>query len=141
MKRESQHDLENEMCAVRLLRTWKQVEAHKLPLKYICDFALYAGGRLAGFAEFKRRKVSVEKYPTVILSLHKAMVGTELAEVSGTKFLFVVQWDDAFGYHVITRPFSSYKIQQGGTFHRCDQEDVEPVIHLPFTGFKFMGED
>jgi len=139
MKRERPSDLENEMEAVRLLRTWKHVEAHKLPIKYIVDFALYAGGRLEGFAEFKRRQCSVEKYPTVILSLHKVMEGVRLAKCTATKFIFAVKWDDAFGYKVLEEPFAN--VSQGGTFRRCDEDDVEPLLHIPFTGFKFMGED
>ena len=140
MKRERQSDLDNEMAAVRLLKSWKQVDACKLPLRYIVDFALYRGGRLCGFAEFKRRKCSVEHFPDVILSLHKVLAGVEYAEATNTKFIFAVQWDDAFGYKVIGKPFTD-KIGQGGTFKRFDQEDVEPVIHVPFTGFKFMGEE
>lgn len=109
----------------------------KLPLGYEIECAMESGGSIAGFCEFKRRKVDMGAYPTLILSLHKYKQLVSYSWVSDGALLFV-RWNDRDAVHRVPSKHIGYKIAWGGRTDRRDWQDTEPVVHIPIEEFNVL---
>ena len=128
---------------IKFFRDLKETEAYsdtrfrKLPLSYQLECAMEhtPTGKVMGFCESKRRKNLREKYPTLILSLHKYRELQAVREFA-TALLFV-RWDDRDGVHEITE-YADADIRWGGRKDRGDWQDEEPVVHIPVDDFDLI---
>ncbi len=74
---ESRSDLSNEDRIRRDLEEYWHVTIVKLPIAYRVDFSILNRYQvILGWLEAKDRKHASDRYPTVILSLHKAIRST-----------------------------------------------------------------
>jgi len=131
---ETQKDLTREKSIGDVLaRVWK-AELHKLPRSYHVDWMITKNKQVKAFAELKCRNNASNQYPSLMLSLHKWMHGKQLAaEVSGD-FLIIVQWQDGLFYFKESGFDVTYNF--GGRKDREDDQDMEPVVHIPVNYFK-----
>lgn len=93
------------------------------------------------FFEVKRRKVSWQTYPTLMLSLRKVRDMIELERLTSLPVNLVVQWDDALG---IVRPAmvaDKLTLSRGGRWDRNDAQDIEGVAHFDIELFTMLKEE
>ena len=128
--------------------------AHVWPLKLIklpklaaADFIALKDGRARSLIEIKARTTKLDQYPTLMLSMSKAVALKTVTRETGLPSIIVTTLTDrhsneCFWYwHKLTDlPLGeSYRIEVGGRTDRNDAMDVEPVIMIPYTDFKSGG--
>jgi hypothetical protein len=106
--------------------------AFKNPMSYRVDFSLIREGDIVAFAEVKRRYHTFGKYPTFMLSLAKYIAACEMARMTSTTALVIVQWDDVTGYALFPCEFT---LAIGGRDDRGDGQDKEPCIYVALKHF------
>jgi Holliday junction resolvase len=126
---ESASDVDNELLVVTELCDRWHCTARKVPISYHFDYVLMRGKPVA-VVEIKCRK---RRYETLILSLQKAVMLHFYAQQMGVKPLIVVHWDKT--YFTALQPVRDYQITWGGRIDRNDDQDMEPVIHIPSEDF------
>ena len=113
----------------------KGIQLHKLPISYRLDFAMFKNGKLKGWAEIKARRNNHDRYPTLMISLGKVLAARQLADVSGTRSILLVQYLDGLYWCDFA---SAFEIRMGGRYDRGDADDVEPVAHFPIEAFTMV---
>ena len=113
----------------------KGIQLHKLPVSYRLDFAMFKNGKLKGWAEIKARNNSRDHYPTLMISLGKVLAARQLADVSGTRSILLVQYLDGLFWCDFASPF---EVRIGGRYDRGDSDDVEPVAHFQIEAFTIV---
>lgn len=113
---------------------WK-ADLHKLPIKYHADFLALRDDTPVGLIEIKIRDNDSTKYPTYMLSLHKAVNCLATADIMNIPFVLVVFWNDMIGYIQVTDEYFKVVKMQESNF-RNDVGDIEPCIHIPINDFK-----
>lgn len=136
---ETSSDITNEEQVKAVLVSMWDVQFHKLPRFYFVDWILIQDGKAKAFAELKCRNNPRDKYPTLMLSLHKWMHGKAMAQEIDGAFLVIVRWEDGIYYHKQGWCEVSYGI--GGRTDRSDKEDVEPVVFIPIDSFKRINKN
>jgi len=131
---ERPRDLVNERKVAERMAQ-RGIELRKLPISYRLDFAMFRDGKLRGFAEVKTRNNRHDSYPTLMISLGKVMAARQLAEVSDTRSVLLVQYLDGLYWCNFASPF---EVAMGGRWDRGDDDDVEPVAHFPIEAFKMV---
>jgi len=131
---ENQRDLSNEHLVATILKE-KGIDLVKMPISYRLDFAMLRKGKVRGFAEVKTRNNRHDKYPTLMISLGKVMAARQLAEVSETRSVLLVQYLDGIYWCNFASPF---EVAMGGRWDRADDDDVEPVAHFPIEAFEMV---
>ena len=132
---ETDADLANEVEIKEILSDQWKVAFHKMPRSYNIDWLLVdADGMAKAFVELKCRSNPSTQYPTLMLSLHKWMHGKELAREINGVFLVVVRWTDGLFYCIPQECEVTFGV--GGRTDRGDDQDVEPVVHIPVSCFK-----
>jgi hypothetical protein len=129
---ETKEMLDAEFEVIKKYAKHKGVYASKLPMKYRLDYGVYVGDRLMELVEIKCRKKSIERYPTLCLSLDKVMLGMELSKVAKVPFVLLIQWTDAIGY---TENFNDSFAALGGWETKDKETDQEPMFHVPIKNF------
>lgn len=128
---ESDADRRRERDAISLYCAKRRVSFAKLPMFYEVDFALLLRGKVVGCAEVKIRSA---RYSTMILSLHKWLALCAWAN-AGLQARVLVMWPS--GLHLFrVQPNVVRDITMGGRVDRADDQDVEPVVHLPTSEFE-----
>ncbi len=118
-----------------LLLSRHRLRCYKLPISYRVDWIVYDNhGSLHGFIELKGRKVSRNRYPTLILSLAKFASGCDLARVTRSHFWVGAKWVDGLGF--FRADGCDVEVKMGGRTDRGDSADIEPVVHLPIKEFQ-----
>ena len=109
-----------------------------MPYRYRIDFVLYFDGKVWAVVEYKNRsKISVHTYKSIILSCDKVFAGLEWVRARGCKFKFVVEFSDGFyATDIDHEDARDFLIVQGGRTDRNDEQDIEPVYHIPIHRFK-----
>lgn len=110
-------------------------ESFKNPISYRVDFSLIRKGEIVAFAEAKRRYHNAGTYPTFMLSLGKYLAACEMARMTSTTSLVVVQWNDVMGYTLFPCEFT---LAIGGRDDRNDGQDKEPCIFVEMKHFIFL---
>lgn len=108
------------------------------PAEYRIDFAVFSDKKLQGWVECKRRHVSRDHYPTLLISAAKLWKGSEFAQKSGYPFALVIGWTDLLGWLKVEE--LEWPIVSGGRTDRHDQFDVEPCFEIPIhadAGWRF----
>lgn len=125
---ESEQDRLNEDLIVRLLCERWNCEARKLPKRYGFDYALFRSS-LVGLLEIKCRK---KKYDTLIISLAKYIRMLQWADTLSLPAILCVRWPGEYQYTILERRFlRDHAIEWGGRKDRDDDQDQEPVVHIP----------
>jgi hypothetical protein len=105
-----------------------------MPISYHFDYLLMADDGPWALVEIKIRR---QRYETLILGVQKAVMMRFYAAQMGIRPLLVVQWDAT--YFTQLRPVMDYRVDWGGRWDRGDDQDMEPVIHIPSNEFMRMG--
>ena len=101
------------------------------------DFILLSRRSTFALAELKARRNPSGQYQTLILSKQKLDAATACAETLKLKFFVFVKWTDGIFWRPVTAAdLTKTRVATGGRTDRGDAKDVEPVYHLPVTGFK-----
>jgi hypothetical protein len=103
------------------------------------DWSVWEGEELVQYMEFKRRHNDRFKYDTFFISLGKVEAGIELAELTSSEFVIMVQFDDELAYHKVELDLP-YTVKWGGRFDRDDEQDSEPMVHIPAVQFETLRE-
>lgn len=117
-----------------LEKKW-QATLKKLPMKYHADFIALRDDVPVGLVELKIRDNDSTKYPTYMLSLHKASWCMLTSELMNIPFVLVVCWNDITGYVQIKDDyFKCIKMQEVNLSRFLSY--IEPCIHIPIKDFK-----
>tara|TARA_B100000482_G_scaffold36894_1_gene23328 strand:- start:592 stop:1029 length:438 start_codon:yes stop_codon:yes gene_type:complete len=111
----------------------------KLPKKSMLDFCAERDKEIVAFIEMKHRSKPSGSYPTYMLSLAKLQAAKRLHQDTGKLCLLVVQWTDLL--EMVDLAKCDFRIAMGGRTDRGDSQDIEPVAHIPFSGFGLVGSD
>jgi hypothetical protein len=132
---ERPEDLTREEVFINEVAASWNADYHKLPIRYQLDYLITTKeGHPRGWVEIKCRNVASDLFETYILGLRKFMAGSELARTSGLPFILIVKFRDRDLMHKFD-PDTEYEIQWGGRNDREDDQDMEPVIHIPIASF------
>jgi len=133
---ETNQDLINEQNVISgFCNYWSPLRFEKMPKQYHLDYCLMVGEAVTGFCEVKIRKNTYDKYRTYILSLAKVSAAKNLQDACGLSSVLVVKWKDRTGY---TSFNYGWPVLVGGRIDRGDWQDVEPVVHIPLSDFKYL---
>lgn len=132
---ETRKDLQNEIDALRKISV--KTTPMKLPLAYKIDFALMDGDKIVCWAEVKCRTNRYGQYPTLMISMAKLISGITLSGMTGFPFWLIVKWTDKIGALEING-LSKFEMGSGGRRDRGDDQDIEPVCHIPTSAFKIL---
>ena len=132
---ETSEDLKNENRArTQIERDWG-VRLHKLPIAYKLDWVVCRDESIVGWGEFKKRKISINKYNTIMLSSMKVKEMVSYATVVG-KAMFFVEFEEGLYFTEISPSDSRQGMWGGRTWQRRDNQDEEPVILIPVKNFR-----
>ena len=131
---ESEADRANEKSAIEdACHAWG-CGYRKMPRSYRLDYYIFRpDGMALGFAEVKSRNFVWGKYPDIILSVSKAVAAVHLFDATGLSSRLIISADD----RIMWCPFSSFLLDRdlvrwgGRTTNTRDNEDTEPVFHIP----------
>jgi len=132
---ETQIDLDNEKSICEKIETACGMHLRKMSIKYSLDFIGFRNGKAVAVIEVKKRHNRYSKYPTVILSLAKWNRGVEFHRVNDLKFIFCVQFDDGYFFYEYQND-DKFNVEIGGRRDRNDDQDIEPVMHIPIVRMK-----
>lgn len=121
------------------------VTLHKLPRFYQIDFVATRpvaeeSDDILGWVEVKCRTHSCTQYQTIILAVSKWLKLIELAKETLTPAMFAVAFTDATYYidaglyaqAVAEKGRRGVRYRWGGrTVNTRDEQDIEPVVHIP----------
>lgn len=131
---ESQRDRTNEQQVADFLSQKFDCTYFKLPIAYSIDYAFLREGKVVGFVEVKCRKVELQTYDTIMLSMHKRVDSLALANSISVPALFAIRYND--GIYTINLEEEPDHATVGGRFDRDDPQDVEVVIHYKTSRLK-----
>lgn len=127
---ETEKDLREEAAiAAAFSSAWK-AEFIKLKKLYAVDYAIMRDGAVAGWAEIKRRYRDMHQFPSLYVTLKKAIDGIALSEYTSKPFLYLVRFNDATCYVTITRPMCNRPIKISGRTDRGDPDDRQPCLEI-----------
>ena len=133
---ETKADLNREYdCVERLMSAWK-CNARKLPISYQLDYMFERNKKPTGWGEIKCRNHSFNTYPTLILSYAKMDRGIQYHNRTGLPFIVVASMQDG-DFWYLHSDGDDLPIRWGGrTKNVRDNQDSEPVVHIPMDLFK-----
>tara|TARA_R100000329_G_scaffold151389_2_gene147308 strand:+ start:873 stop:1310 length:438 start_codon:yes stop_codon:yes gene_type:complete len=137
---ETKYDLSNEEAIIKKASACWNVDYHKLPIQYKLDYALTAKSycnKIKAFCEVKKRNNNILDYGSYIISLAKIQAGRELAKITNTTSILIVQWNDMLGYVDFNVDFDCII---GGRFDRNDWQDKEPLAEIHIKKFKKLNK-
>ena len=132
---ETRIDLDNEKSICKTIEAACGLRLKKLSIKYNLDFIGFRNGKAVAVIEVKKRHNRYSKYPTVILSLAKYNRGVEFYQINDLKFIFCVQFEDGYFFYEYQNE-DRFDVQIGGRTDRNDDQDIEPVMHIPIVRMK-----
>jgi hypothetical protein len=107
---------------------------YKIPERYGVDFMFQKSGSVFAWAEVKCRNHNHDKYETYFISADKFCSGFKLVEHFGGRFVIIVGWEDYVGAMSVDSAIG-FKIEMGGRYDRADENDHEPMVHIPVSLF------
>jgi len=138
---ETEADLARERAVIERLNGGFY-EIRKLPIKLHVDFGLFdkETGKLRRWAEIRCRNNPRDKYPTLFISLEKMLYISQLVNITSKPLSLLVEWTDVTGRFDIEKGDSleEFDITWGGRGQLRDDQDVEPVMHIPNNKFKTL---
>jgi hypothetical protein len=144
---ETPQDKERERAAVAAFAARYGLDTVELPPRYPVDFAVVRGGdggldEVTAFGEVKIRSNPADRYPTAILGASKWAEAVTLAERTGCKLILLYGWDmgQDLRWVELTQLTNPPRIAPGGRTDRDDDQDEEPVVHIPVELFRHVSE-
>lgn len=144
---ESEQDREHEQTIIEYICKHWGCEAKKMPIRYEFDYMLTKasmatwnfGLNMVGILEIKRR---LKKYDTLIISMQKVATMQMYSQQFEVPAILAVSWPDEETQYTILhqRRTANYKIEWGGRCDRGDDQDEEPVIHIPIEDFRCVSD-
>jgi|TARA_Y100000296_G_scaffold73261_1_gene90557 hypothetical protein len=137
-----EHLQAEEVVAEVLEEMWTPLKAHKLPIKYVADYAFVDPSHtksIRTFVEVRCRNHMSTTYGTYMISLYKFMKMLELKEVTNVNTILVVDFKDGL-YQCPIKPERLYPPHWGGMGELRDWQDKEPVIYIPMSEFVLLKE-
>jgi len=135
---ETAEDLAEEWAIMEEVNNEKY-HLEKLPIKLQADFGCFDKntGKLCRWTEIRRRNISIDKWPTLYISLDKMLKIVELVNVTGIPLSFIADWTDVRGRFDIDKgdTVDNFYITWDGRNDMRDEQDKEPVIHIPTDRF------
>jgi|TARA_R110002096_G_scaffold288341_1_gene482085 hypothetical protein len=133
---ETKSDLNREFnCVERLMSAWN-CNARKLPISYQLDYLFERNNKPSGWCEIKCRNHTSTTYPTLILSYAKIERGIQFSERTGLPFIVVASMQDG-DFWYLHNDNDQLPMRWGGrTKNVRDNQDSEPVVHIPMGLFK-----
>lgn len=140
---ETADHLDDEEDAIQRLEACWGVVARKTPKYYKIDYAIadYAGS-VVGWVEVRGKNFNRDQFQTFYTSLEKYLSVCRFQYATGKPAWLLVKWrDGTYVYRISARDASTRKITIGGrtVVSRGDDQDIEPVIHIPVTEFTRLG--
>ena len=129
-------DLRNERNVIEAFCNPFDYQYAKMPKQYHLDYCVLKQDKVVGFCEVKVRTNNHNQYDTLLLSLSKVSAANGLKNASGINSILLVKWKDKFGYTYFK---NDWPVMVGGRKDRNDWQDIEPVVHIPISEFKFVG--
>jgi|TARA_B110000971_G_scaffold198629_1_gene215389 hypothetical protein len=138
-KYEYKSDLDNEVRIMDRLSGMWNCEAEKLPGYNYADYFLtrgYRDGRPQAVAlcELRVRSTPRFKYDTVFVTLNKYQNMLQMAEFTGLKPMFVVEWSDECAYIELTKDNAGVSYPKRSNPKGSDHLD-ELCVHLDVAKF------
>jgi hypothetical protein len=130
---ETEQDREHEQIIAEWVEKRWCVEAQKMPMRYEFDYMLMRSSMVA-IMEIKRR---LKKYDTLIISMQKVVTMQLYSEQFGVPAVLTVSWPEEEPQYTLLNAArtAGYRIEWGGRDDRGDDQDKEPVIHIPVEHF------
>ncbi len=142
-KYETEEHLSKEQSVAKALEeVWLPLKAHKLPIKYVADYAFVDPSHTQSirlFVEIRCRNHMSNTYSTYMLSLYKFMKMLELKEKTGVNTVLIVEFEDGI-YQYSMHPDKTYSPHWGGMGEIRDWQDKEPVVYIPLSEFVLLRE-
>jgi len=135
---ETQFDLEIERKVANTLATIWNCEVQKMPLDYRLDWIFLKNKKPVAVAELKNRNCNKDHFPTLMLTVKKWMAGKALAVEMGIPFLVIINWQD--GLFWCKAGVEKLEYAFNGRKDRGDPNDLSPMVFLPISKFKKIGE-
>ena len=140
---ETKEHLSTERAVAEALEEmWPPLKAHKLPIKYVADYAFVDPSHtksIRTFVEIRCQNHMSTTYGTYMISLYKFMKMLELKEVTNVNTILVVDFKDGL-YQCPIKPERLYPPHWGGMGELRDWQDKEPVIYIPMSEFVLLKE-
>jgi len=133
---ETQADRNNERRLAAKIEKHYNCILSKMPMKLSLDFMAMRNGKAVAFIEARQRKITMNTYPTYMLSLYKATQARLLTMTTGLPCFLAVQWTDKAGIAELPPSFEDMHVEVGGTARRDDPQDIEPMVHFDIAKFK-----
>jgi hypothetical protein len=134
---ESSGDRCREQEVAKLVEERWRVVAQKMPMRYEFDYMLMRPepSRQVAIMEVKCRNA---KYDTLIISMQKVVTMQTYHQQFGVPAVLAVSWPDEEPKYTLLEPArtSKYIVEWGGRDDRGDDQDKEPVIHIPVEHFR-----
>ena len=97
-------------------------------------------GRSVAVLELKNRNISINDYPTILVSLHKWWRLVNLAREMHIAPLFVVNYKDALAWVDLREVDASRHEVRGRTDRTNAPSDIEPCLLVPVEDLKIVSE-
>lgn len=136
-RNETELDLQRELeAAGKIEREWN-VEHLKLgEFSYRVDWAFFRHSNLVGFGEFRWR---AKQYDTLLLGASKWMKMCDISAKMNVPVCMFLHWDGIGLHYYRVDPLASLQVVKGGG-HRGQNGDIEPVVLIPISEFKFLAD-
>jgi hypothetical protein len=118
-------------------------------LKFEVDFAIASKSllvgnqpKILGVAEIKIRNTPMSKYPTLFLNLTKWMSLRRYSILSDLPFVLLVRWQDQDAMFYESPATNNdvdsprFEVAWGGRSDRGQEQDMNPLIHIPIFMFE-----
>ena len=140
---ETEEHLEAERAVAETLEDiWQPLKAHKLPIKYVADYAFVDPSHtksIRTFVEIRCRNHRSTTYNTYMISLYKFMRMVELRKRTEVNTVLVVDFQDGL-YRYTFLSERIYQPHWGGMGELRDWQDKEPVVYIPLSEFALLRE-
>jgi hypothetical protein len=131
---ESGKDREREQQVASWIESRWAVTAQKMPMRYEFDYMLMRSSMVA-IMEIKCR---LKKYDTLIISMQKVATMQMYSQQFSVPAVLTICWPNEDPKYTLLEPArtATYRIEWGGRDDRGDDQDKEPVIHIPVEHFR-----
>ena len=140
---ETKEHLSTEKAVAEVLEEmWPPLKAHKLPIKYVADYAFVDPSHtksIRTFVEIRCRNHMSTTYGTYMISLYKFMKMQELKDRTNVTTFLVVDFLDGIYEYAISGD-RVYSPHWGGMGEIRDWQDKEPVVYIPMSEFALLKE-
>lgn len=148
-------DLQNELSVMNTVCSLWKCQAIKLNARrFNIDFIVFRvekdfrvidesehckkieGASRSAFVEVRCRNNTSTKYPTMMLSNLKWLELKRYSEPNNPA-IFLVSWTDKIGYVAYHQNLPHHR-EWGGRNQLRDDQDIEPVVHIPIAHFRMI---